>query len=182
MQRDFRYLRDKYSDSGAREIFEDICTQWLQSKYGQNAHQIRVSQGDGGIDILIGDTTKPLIVYQCKYFLDGIDDPQKQQIRDSFSTVINARNFTVREWYLCVPRNLTLPEFTWWSTWKTKSENKFNIPIGLCDGSYLLNEFKTSSIYAQAFDDDIRIELELILDTLTAQKRKLFEEIILSPD
>lgn len=26
MERDFRYLRDKHGDAGAREVFEKICT------------------------------------------------------------------------------------------------------------------------------------------------------------
>lgn len=55
MERDFRYLRDKHTDEGAREIFEKICTQLLQAQYGKESHRIRVSQGDGGIDILVGD-------------------------------------------------------------------------------------------------------------------------------
>ena len=54
MQRDFRYLRDQHSDAGARDVFENICTQLLQARYGEEAHNIRVSRGDEGIDILVG--------------------------------------------------------------------------------------------------------------------------------
>ena len=73
MEKDFRYLRDKYDDAGARDIFEKVCTNLFQAKYGVNAHQIKASQGDGGIDILIGDFSAPIDVYQCKYFIDGIE-------------------------------------------------------------------------------------------------------------
>ena len=77
MERDFRYLRDIHGDAGARELFEKICTEWLYAQYGENAHNIRVSQGDAGIDILVGDFSAPIKNYQCKFFLDGIGDAQK---------------------------------------------------------------------------------------------------------
>ena len=86
MERDFRYLRDKYGDAGARDIFEKICTELLHAKYGENAHNIRVNKGDEGIDILVGDFSSPIDDYQCKFFLDGICDSQKKQIRESFQT------------------------------------------------------------------------------------------------
>ena len=41
MQRDFRYLRDKYGDAGAREIFEKLCTNLLQAQHGEDAHNSR---------------------------------------------------------------------------------------------------------------------------------------------
>ena len=60
MQRDFRYLRDQHGDAGAREVFESICTQLLQARYGEETHNIRVSRGDEGIDILVGDFQSPI--------------------------------------------------------------------------------------------------------------------------
>lgn len=59
MERDFRYLRDQHDEAGAREIFEKICTELLQAQFESEAHNIRVTQGDGGIDILVGDLTSP---------------------------------------------------------------------------------------------------------------------------
>ena len=66
VERDFKYLRDIHGDSGAREIFEKICTQLLYSLNDSEAHGIRSSQGDAGIDILVGDFTSPIENYQCK--------------------------------------------------------------------------------------------------------------------
>lgn len=80
MERDFRYLRDKHGDAGAREIFEKICTQLLQAQFGDEAHNIQASQGDEGIDIVVGDFAKPIENYQCKYFIDGLGVSQKDQI------------------------------------------------------------------------------------------------------
>lgn len=66
MERDFRYLRDAHGDAGAREIFEKICTELMKARYGSDAHNIRVSKGDEGIDILVGDFTYPIELYQLK--------------------------------------------------------------------------------------------------------------------
>jgi len=41
-----------HGDAGAREIFEKICTQLMQARYGEDAHSIRLNPGDDGIDIL----------------------------------------------------------------------------------------------------------------------------------
>jgi len=54
-----------------------LCTQLFQAKYGKDAHRIRVSQGDGGIDVLVGDFSKAIDVYQCKCFIDGVGEPQQ---------------------------------------------------------------------------------------------------------
>ncbi len=40
MERDFRYLRDKYGDAGARDIFEKICTQLMQAHYKEGVYKI----------------------------------------------------------------------------------------------------------------------------------------------
>lgn len=39
MERDFRYLRDKYGDAGARDIFEKICIELFQKKF-ENAYAV----------------------------------------------------------------------------------------------------------------------------------------------
>ena len=122
MERDFRYLRDKYGDAGAREIFEKICSELLYSCFGEDTHNIRVSQGDGGIDILVGDFTKPIENYQCKFFLDGIGDSQKQQIRESFESALESEEYKMKKWILCVPCCLSAKEFKWWSTWSAQKK------------------------------------------------------------
>ena len=115
MQRDFRYLRDQYGDAGARDVFESICTQLLQARYGEEAHNIRVSRGDEGIDILVGDFQSPIENYQCKYFIDGIDSSQRTQIKNSFDRALHAEDYSMRKWILCVPCSLSASEFKWWS-------------------------------------------------------------------
>lgn len=179
MQRDFRYLRDQHGDAGARDVFEKICTQLLQARYGENAHNIRVSRGDEGIDILIGDFQSPIENYQCKYFMDGIGNSQKTQIKDSFSRAIHANDYSMSKWVLCVPCSLSASEFKWWSEWRGQQQKIYGIEMSLFDGAYLISELKKYNIYNQAFDEDIREKLDEILDNMKAEKTRLAEEIII---
>lgn len=178
MERDFRYLRDMHGDAGAREIFEKICTEWLYAQYGENAHNIRVSQGDEGIDILVGDFSAPIKNYQCKFFLDGLGDAQKAQIRESFKTAVSSTTYKMEKWVLCVPCALSASEFKWWSEWRAKQEKLYGIDIALHEGGYLISQLKKYDIYKTAFDDDTRTKLDLILSFFMEEKRKIHEEII----
>lgn len=67
MERDFRYLRDKYGDAGARDIFEKICIELFQKKF-ENAYAVQASPGDDGIDVLVGDLDGDIIVYRRAYY------------------------------------------------------------------------------------------------------------------
>lgn len=179
MERDFRYLRDQHTDAGAREIFEKICSQLLCTLHDDKAHQIRPSQGDGGIDILIGDFTSPIENYQCKYFIDGIDETQKDQIRKSFDRSITSLDYKMKQWTLCVPCELSVKEFSWWSDWKSKMEKLHNLPISLYEGSFLIFKLKQLSLYDTLFDNEIKNQLNEILTHLTFEKLRISEEIII---
>lgn len=178
MERDFRYLREQHGDAGAREIFEKICSQLFASLYGSNAHNIKASQGDEGIDILVGDFSAPIDVFQCKYFVDGIDSSQKQQISHSFNRAYESDMFKMKRWILCLPCELTAKEFQWWSEWKNRMTELRSIPIELYDGCFLITQLKKQEIYASAFNDDIRLKLDEILQSFTAQKQRQLDEII----
>ena len=178
MERDFRYLRDQHGDAGAREIFEKICTQLFTVMFNGEAHNIKVSQGDEGIDIFVGDFSAPGDVYQCKYFIDGIGDSQKQQIRESFNRAVGSSMFKMKNWFICLPCELTAKEFQWWSEWKSRMVELHSINIVLLEGGYLIAQLKKHDIYATTFDDDIRIKLDEIQQSLTAQKQKQLDEIV----
>lgn len=182
MQRDFRYLRDKYGDAGARDIFEKICTRLLQAIYNENAHNIRVSRGDEGIDILVGTFDKPIKNFQCKYFLDGIDSSQKQQIRDSFNRAISSSDYKMEKWTLCVPCIFSAKEFVWWSEWKGQQEELYDIEIALYDGGYLISQLKEYKIYNEEFDEEERIILGEIYESIAAEQIRLTQEIIVCLD
>lgn len=175
MERDFRYLRDKYGEAGAREIFEKICVELFQKKY-ENAYAVQASPGDDGIDVLVGDLNDEIIVYQCKYFIDGIADAQKTQIRESYKTV--TEKYKVVEWYLCVPILYTVDNHKWWSEWKSKKQQKDKVKIDYFDGSRLLMLLKEYKLYDEIFDEDIRSMLREIQEYLNSENLRIYNEII----
>lgn len=178
MERDFRYLREQHTDAGAREIFEKLCSQLFTSLYGSDSHNIKVSQGDEGIDVLVGDFSAPIDVFQCKYFVDGIGRSQKQQISHSFDRAYESSKFKMKRWILCLPCELTAKEFQWWSEWRNRMTELRGIQIELYDGCYLITQLKKQEIYDAAFDDDIRQKLDEILRSFTIQKQRQLDEII----
>jgi len=178
MERDFRYLRDSHGDAGARDIFEKICAQLLAAIFSSDSHPIKTFPGDEGIDILVGDFSKPIEDYQCKYFLDGIGDSQKKQIRESFKTAVDSKTYQMKKWILCVPCILTIEEFKWWSNWRSKNQEQHQITIELWDGEYLLSELKARSIYDNLFDNDIKLRLDEIYTALLEIKQRVCDEII----
>jgi hypothetical protein len=151
MSRDFRSLRDDKGLEGARKIFEGICTELFQAKFDK-AHGVEVSQGDGGIDIFIGDFNSEIEIYQCKFFVSKIGDSQKNQIRQSFKKVAESKEFTFKKWYLCVAKNLNKNEHKWWAEWKNKMENEYSKEIILYDESKLISELKRFNLYNRAFE------------------------------
>ena len=62
-----------YGVAGSREKFEDLTAKLLKAEQPQ-ADKVRVEQGDGGIDVHIGDLTDPggIEVFQCKFFAQGL--------------------------------------------------------------------------------------------------------------
>ncbi|MDG4957203.1 hypothetical protein [Lactococcus lactis] len=176
MERDFKYLLEKYGEAGARDVFEKICVKLFQAMYGEKTKSVAVSQGDGGIDVLIGDLPSPQKVYQSKFFLDRLGSSQKQQIKKSFETATS--EYDISEWCLCIPRILTEKELLWWSEWKNEKSAETGVKIDFCDGSFLINELKRYDIYEKEFDDDVRNTLNNILTELTTQRQKIYDEII----
>ncbi|MFA1684257.1 hypothetical protein [Achromobacter dolens] len=104
---------------GARAAFEQACESIIRAKFSTRpVRGVRAHGGDGGIDIYVGELgVAPVDVYQCKYFINGVDDSQKSQIRESFKTVENSTDFTINAWYLCLPVNLSVSEATWFDGW-----------------------------------------------------------------
>lgn len=175
MERDFRYLRDKFGEAGAREIFENICVELFQNIY-TNAYAVKACPGDDGIDILVGDLDKTIIVFQCKFFIDGINDSQKKQIRESYSMVTN--KYDVKEWYLCVPNVFSVKEHKWWAEWKVEKQETNKMEMGLYEGSLLISKLKKFDMYEKIFDDDIRNLLGEIEKYLLEENSRIFNEII----
>jgi len=176
LDRNFTYYKEKYG-TGAREKFEDACHTILSTKYSsEEVKAVKVTQGDGGIDIFIGRYgLEPLIIYQCKYFPNTIGDSQKNQVRESFKVAIKSEGYELKEWVLCVAvDSFDRNEHRWWSQWKTKQENNYpNIKIRLQTGKHLVDESRKQGTYIQLFDIEDSKRLKRIETSLWGVNQKL---------
>ena len=158
MNRDWTDFKSLNSNiAGAREAFEIACETLFRKIYpDQHVSAVAVKQGDGGIDIFVGELgIEPITVIQCKFFLETFEDSQKDQIRSSFETAINADKYELKEWILCIPRVIDIDENSWWFKWKKKKTDeqaKSNSFIKLKNGNELIDLFKEHNLYNQVFD------------------------------
>lgn len=157
--------------SGAREAFENACETLFRTIYmQQNVQKVKVEHGDGGIDIFIGELgIEPITVIQCKFFLDGIGESQKSQIRNSFITAIESKNYELESWILCVPCIPDIDTFSWWFKWKQKVLARYKKTDGFIDlknGNELIDLFKHHQLYNQVFKITDSIKIDEIHRTL----------------
>lgn len=178
MELDFKYLFLKHGD-GARYIFEKACEKSLKKEF-EDSFSVECNPGDEGIDVFVGDFTEPIIVYQCKFFIDSIGDSQRNQIRDSFKKSIESQKYKLKEWYLCVPKALDIDEHKWWATWKKKNVQKHKIKIGLKDSTELLSLLRKHKIDEEVFDLEDRKKISEIHNYLL-ERDKTIKEVLSKP-
>lgn len=144
--REFKYLEEKYGLSGARDVFEKICVSIVN-----NGCIVKEYPGDDGIDIIVRNGRK-VSIYQCKFFTGRIGDPQKEQIRKSFKSLMESRyKDCVKSWTLCVATTLTSEEMSWINKWFSKKEEEFNIEMNLMDKDQIINKLHDNKIYDRYF-------------------------------
>lgn len=152
MERKFNYLAEKYKEEGARSKFEDICADIISNIYRtKEVYKVRLSRGDGGIDVFHGDIDNAVDVYQCKYFLGKLDASRKQQIKESFNTAKNTLGDKMKTWTLCISCDLSLDEHKWWSKF-VKDNNIYCPDINLYTEGKLLKLMKKFNIYDKYFN------------------------------
>jgi hypothetical protein len=122
------------NEQGAREGWEQMIA-WLVRLDHPTAERIEANgQGDGGIDVLVGNLTGgEITIWQAKY-VRVIDDSQKKQIRGSFRSALDSaaeRGNHVVRWVLCVPINLDIPGRKWWEQWRADNQRLHNVRIDL---------------------------------------------------
>lgn len=154
-----RQLRiNSRSEAGARASFQKLILYIVKLK-NRNAKEIRPWPGDWGIDVIVGEfTSGTCLIWQAKYFPRSVGAPQKAQIRDSFSQLVEKskeKRFDVKNWYLCIPVALSPPETVWWEKWRKKKTKETGIAIGLMDESDIDQILMTPDAR------DIRIEFGL---------------------
>lgn len=172
MERDWQDFKALHSNkAGAREAFENTCETLFRAVYtNQNVKQVAVKQGDGGIDIYVGEIgVEPITVIQCKFFIDDVGTAQQNQIRKSFTTAISSTEYTMRNWILCIPVVLSLEKAKWWSNWKSTTVLKYGKNadfISLKNGNEIIDLLKRHNLYNEAFKIEDSLTLERIEDKI----------------
>jgi hypothetical protein len=151
MEHPFEYLKYKYGLAGAREKFESICVELIQTIYEDDSHSVDSAGGDGGIDIFVGDYNGDLDVYQCKYFIGKIDSIQKKQIIDSLNKVVSEKGDNITAWYLCVAKDFNKKEHKWWANWKQEMSKTYKFKIKLWEASKLTTKLKNNGLFNRYF-------------------------------
>lgn len=187
MNKDWQDYKIRHTNNeGARASFEKDCGTLYTKKYpNKNVRVVEVNQGDGGVDIFIGEIgINPITVIQCKFFLDKFGSSQHKQIRDSFKTAIESSEYKMDKWILAIPYHFNLTQNKWWSKWKDRMVKQYNLEEGfiiLNDGDNLIDLFKEENLYNQVFqlEDSIKIDelhknltQELSLDQLIKSIKK----------
>lgn len=178
MQRDWQNFKALHHNiEGAREGFEKACETLFRKVYpSEYVSQMAVKQGDGGIDIFVGKfSIKPIIVIQCKFFLDSFGEAQKAQIRNSFNRAKNSQKYVLKEWILVLPRVIDIEENSWWFNWIGKQD----IAIHLINGNKLIDLMKEHNVYNQIFqmEDSLKIDRidKQLKELVTNQDNKIIE-------
>jgi hypothetical protein len=157
MKKDWRDFKSLHGNiEGARDGFEDACQTLFTEVYSDKyVAKMAVRQGDGGIDICVGElSVEPITVIQCKFFLETFGDAQKSQIRESFERAISSDKYELKEWILCIPKEIDIDETSWWAKWKKKKveeNSKDDNFIKLKNGINLIDLMKKHNIYENIF-------------------------------
>lgn len=128
------------SPDGARADFEQMNTQLVAHLY-PGVRSVDANPGDWGIDTFVGSLdSSSVMVWQSKYFIDGVGETQKDQIRESFKSAVAAaetHGHSLDAWILCIPQSMDGPTSKWWDGWKKRTMKKHSIEIELWDDTEL---------------------------------------------
>ena len=107
----------------ARARFERMVGACVRLEY-PTVRNLRSARGDWGIDAFVGELDDRVSVWQAKFFIGQIGDPQRRQIRESFGQLMKSaseRGFVVTSWTLCIPILMAPEEANWFDAWRTKA-------------------------------------------------------------
>jgi hypothetical protein len=124
---------------GASEDFEKMLGLLVLATVGE-ANLVFANPGDWGIDVLVGDLHGQVTIWQSKYFIRGVDETQKSQIRESFESALRAaaaHGYTVGRWVLCIPSSMDGPAMHWWQGWRERRQRATGVQIELWDETRL---------------------------------------------
>ena len=167
---------------GARTLFEKLIVHLMKVQY-KDAKRIQSERGDWGIDAIKGELSSgTCIVWQAKYFINGIDEPQKKQIRNSFEQVVKKskeKGFKINTWYLCIPCSLSPEATKWWESWHKKKTKETNIRIGLIDETEIEARLMTSDAehIRLGFFGDVPSMVNYYLQSIRGMKERDIQQL-----
>ncbi|MFI5912507.1 hypothetical protein [Dactylosporangium sp. NPDC051541] len=126
---------------GARDDFEQMLAMLLAAVY-PGARAISANPGDWGIDILLGELSGLVVIWQSKYFWPIVTRAHQGQIRESFDSAVAAaaRNgYRLTQWVLCVPASMDAPTAQWWDNWRARRQRETGVQIELWHENVLRN-------------------------------------------
>ncbi|WP_432841146.1 hypothetical protein [Dactylosporangium sp. CA-092794] len=127
--------------AGARDDFEQMLAMLLAAVY-PGARAITANPGDWGIDILLGELSGLVVIWQSKYFFPVVTRSHQGQIRESFDSAVAAaqRNgYRLAQWVLCVPSSMDAPTAQWWDNWRARRQRETGVQIELWHENVLRN-------------------------------------------
>jgi hypothetical protein len=173
------HLTILYGLAGAREKFEHLVTLLVKAEH-PDARGIRVSTGDGGVDISIGKWLdgNRITVFQVKYFTSSLGDAQKTQIIESYKTARKNTRFTLGKWVLVLSVNLSGDAQKWWDHWCSKQDQ--DVLIELWDQlhiEHLLVQDKNTPLREEFFQQENQVILREIHAKLKASDQRGIDEL-----
>ena len=136
------------SIEGARTDFEQMVTQLVGAALS-GVRRVEANPGDWGIDAFVGslDDEETAAIWQSKFFIDGVGDVQKRQIRESFEAAVSAardNKYKLSSWILCLPCSLDAPTTKWWDGWKKRTARKYpDLIIDLWDETQIFRRLQS---------------------------------------
>jgi hypothetical protein len=119
--------------AGARDDFEQMLAMLIAAVF-PGARAIAAHPGDWGIDVLLGDLSGLVVIWQSKYFWPVVTRSAQAQIRESFESALTAaeRNgYAIRQWVLCVPSSMEPATAQWWDRWRARRQRETGVVIEL---------------------------------------------------
>jgi hypothetical protein len=106
------------------------------------ARAISANPGDWGIDILLGELSGLVVIWQSKYFWPIVTRSHQGQIRESFDSAVAAaarHGYRLAQWVLCVPASMDAPTAQWWDNWRARRQRETGVQIELWHDNALRN-------------------------------------------
>ncbi len=164
--------------AGAREKFERLIARLIKLQF-YDAQEVKPNPGDWGIDVYIGKfTSGDITVWQAKYFPDGVDDCQKDQIRRSFNQIVDKskeKSFCVNAWILCIPSTLDGDSKIWWEKWASTKQKETGISIRLKERLEIVTMLQTPEAHPLCIEFNLADRTELLMEERTIEPLPLKE-------